>query len=259
MKDFGNSNFESYMNLTGLKKIGLTFDVDWAPDFVTKAILGYLEKLKLCATIFCTHSSATLQSDNYPRIERAIHPNFFQNSTQGDTPNEVMASLKDLYPDVIGIRSHSLYCSSKHWVLYRQYRIRYESNLMLPYQSNIQPFYHHSGILRIPFVWGDDTHILYERGFDIDDMRLKTPGLKVIVFHPMNIYMNLGKDLRPNEEIKRMGIPFPELTEDQISPFIRSGPGLFTLFKKFLSYVIENGIEIYALKQLYNDIPVGSY
>ena len=259
IKDFSSSGFEGYLNPNGLQKIGLTFDADWAPDFVMKTILDHLEKLKVCATIFCTHSSDLLQSQNYRGIERAIHPNFLQNSTQGNTPNKVMVYLKELYPDAVGIRAHSLYFSSKHWVLYQQYRIKYESNLMLPYQSNVQPFHHYSGILRVPYVWGDDTHILYGRGFNIDDMGLKTAGLKVIVFHPMNIYLNLGKDLRPTEEIKRMRVPFPELTEDQISKFIRNGPGLFTLFEKFLAYVKQNGIEVYSLQQLTKDFPVGSY
>jgi len=31
-----------------------------------------------------------------------------------------------------------------------------------PKSSRPKPFLHHSGILRIPFMWSDDTHILYK-------------------------------------------------------------------------------------------------
>jgi hypothetical protein len=251
------SHFRDYLNTEKLKHIGLTFDLDWAPDFVIKDVFDHLDKLNLPATVFCTHPSPLLQENGYSRIERALHPNFSSNSTQGQTPDEVMNYLKRFYSEGIGVRSHSLTFTASHWNLFQRHGIKYESNLMLSYQPNARPYYHHKGILRIPFFWADDNHVLYRKGFNVDEMRLHLPGLKVVIFHPMNIYLNLGHDLEPMNRVKALGIPFPELTEGQIRPMVREGPGIKELFQRFLSFVAERNIHVYCLAELYRKVPHG--
>jgi hypothetical protein len=253
------SHFQSYLNIDGLKKIGLTFDLDWAPDFVARYVFDHLEELNLPATVFCTHPSPLLQGNHYSRIERAFHPNFSPNSTQGQTPEEVMGYLKGIYSKGIGVRSHALAFTGLHWNLFLRHGIKYESNLMLSYQPNLRPYYHHKGILRIPFVWADDNHVLYRKSFNVDDMRLYLPGLKVVAFHPMNIYLNLGHDLEPMNRVKAIGIPFSELTEDQIRPMVRKGPGIKELFQSFLSFVVRENVDVYCLAELYSKVPHAFY
>jgi hypothetical protein len=251
------SHFQDYLNNDNLRKIGLTFDLDWAPDFVARDVFDQLEKLNLPATVFCTHPSPLLQGNYYSKIERALHPNFSCNSTQGQTPDEVMSYLKGIYSEGIGVRSHSLTFTGSHWDLFQRHGIKYESNLMLSYQPNLRPYYHHKGILRIPFVWADDNHVLYRKGFNVDDMRLYLPGLKVVIFHPINIYLNLGHDLEPMNRVKALGIPLPELTEGQIRPMVREGPGVKELFDSFLSFVVKESIDVYCLAELHSKVPHG--
>ena len=251
------SHFEDYLNSDRLRKIGLTFDLDWAPDFVIRNIFDHLEALNLPATVFCTHPSPLLQGDRYPKIERAVHPNFSTHSTQGETPDKVMDYLKGIYPEGIGVRSHCLTFTASHWSLFQRYGIRYESNLQLPYQPDLRPFYHNKGILRIPYSWADDNHVLYRKGFNLMDMRLYLPGLKVVIFHPMNIYLNLGHDLEPMNQVKALGVPFPKLTEDQIGPIVRKGPGVGGLFDSFLSFVAKEKIDVYCLAELHSIVPDG--
>lgn len=251
------SQFKDYLNSGHLKKIGLTFDLDWAPDFVIKYVFDQIEKLNLPATVFCTHPSPLLRGNCYSKIERALHTNFSSNSTQGQTPDEVMKYLKGFYSKGIGVRSHSLTFTASHWNLFQRHGIKYESNLQLAYQPNLRPFYHHKGILRIPFVWADDNHVLYRKGFNVMDMRLYVPGLKVVIFHPMNIYLNLGHDLKPMNRVKALGIPFPELREGQIRPMIRKGPGIKELFQSFLSFIAKENISIYCLAELHRIVPRG--
>lgn len=251
------SHFEDYLNNDHLKKIGLTFDLDWAPDFVARYVFDHLRELNFSATVFCTHPSPLLQGDYYSKIERALHPNFSTNSTQGQTPDEVMGYLKGIYPKGIGVRSHCLTFTASHWSLFQRHGIRYESNLQLPYQPNLRPFYHNKGTLRIPYFWADDNHILYRKGFNVDDMRLYLPGLKVVIFHPMNIYLNVGHDLEPMNRVKALGIPFPELTEGQIRPMVRKGPGVKELFNSFLSFVVKEKIDVYCLAELHSKVPHG--
>lgn len=251
------SHFKDYLNSENLKQIGLTFDLDWAPDFVIKYVFDHLEKLNLPATVFCTHPSTLLQGNCYSQIERALHPNFSSNSTQGQTPDEVMGYLKGMYPKGIGVRSHSLTFTASHWNLFQRHGIKYESNLVLSYQPDLRPYYHHKGILRIPCFWADDNHVLYRKGFNVDDMRLHLPGLKVVIFHPMNIYLNLGHDLEPMDRVKALGIPFPELTEGQIRPMVREGLGIKELFHSFLSFIAEGNVIVYCLAELHSIVPDG--
>jgi hypothetical protein len=251
------SDFEDYLNSDHLEKIGLTFDLDWAPDFVIQYVFNHLEKLNLPATVFCTHPSPILQGNDYSKIERALHPNFSNNSTQGQTPDEVMSYLKRIYPKGIGVRTHCLTFTASHWNLFQHHEIKYDSNLQLPYQPNLRPFYHNRGILRIPFFWADDNHVLYRKRFDVDEMRLSLPGLKVLIFHPMNVYLNLGHELEPMNRVKALGIPFPELTEGKIGPMVRKGSGVRELFESFLSFVVKEKIDVYCLAELHSKVPHG--
>lgn len=248
-----------YLNLNGLQKIGLTFDIDWAPDFVIKDIFDCLESFDFAATAFCTHPSVVLQGTAYPKVERGLHPNFLPNSTQGQSPEEIMKYLRKNYPDGIGIRCHSLTYTCSYWNLFSLNGIKYESNLLLQYQEHIKPFYHHSGILRIPFIWADDNHILYGREFSVDQMRLNLPGLKVVNFHPLNIYLNLGHDSKPKDRIKSLGIPLNTLTEKQIKRQVRKGRGTRKLFEDFLMFLEKEDMGTYSLKELYCDVPNGYY
>ena len=42
-------------------------------------------------------------------------------------------------------------------------------------------------------MWSDDTHILYKWDLDIPEIELQNPGLKVVNFYPMHIYLNMGQ------------------------------------------------------------------
>ena len=89
--------------------ICLTFDIDWAEDFIIFDALNLLGKFGVKATFFATHQSAILKEIDSKDYEVALHPNFNSLLTGGgghfaDTINK----LQNLYPDSVGIRSHSL-------------------------------------------------------------------------------------------------------------------------------------------------------
>ena len=76
-------------------------------------------------------------------------------------------------------------------------------NLLIPRNSGIELKLFKSwskNLIRVPYFWEDDTHILYK---DINsvDYYLNTPGLKVFDFHPIHIYLNT-EDLNRYEKIK---------------------------------------------------------
>ena len=91
----------------------LTFDVDWVPDFIMEPVIKTLKTNKLKSTWFVTHQSDILDElQNDELFEFGIHPNFRNGSSHGDTPDQVLASMKRIVPRAQSVRSHGLLQSS---------------------------------------------------------------------------------------------------------------------------------------------------
>ena len=93
--------------------IHLTFDIDWAPDWVIEDLLEILDSKDVKATIFCTHKTEMNQEICHRGHNLGIHPNFMQGSTQGESVKEIINNLLDLVPNAKCIRNHGLYQSTR--------------------------------------------------------------------------------------------------------------------------------------------------
>ena len=166
----------------------LTLDVDWAPDEAVAEALDALDSRGLRATVFATHDSPRLRevAADGPH-EIALHPNF--TDARGDYEPR-LRMLKDAYPAAVGGRSHALYVSAAIFALYREYGLRYESNAFLPWHPQLQPVTGFGGLVSIPVYWADDLHVALGRPFTLDALGIAANGLKVLIFHPVRIYMN---------------------------------------------------------------------
>lgn len=177
-----------YSNWLNLKdEICLTFDVDWAPDETIRPIIDLLESLSLRATFFATHESKLLNKLNPELFEVGIHPNF--NNAQKDH-SHIVRDLKMIYPNAVGQRSHSLHVSSRILKACAELGFLYESNIFLPFHEHIHPVKRFRNLYSIPIFWSDDKHIELEDRFDSKMFFSQQPGLKVLNFHPMHIFMN---------------------------------------------------------------------
>ena len=76
------------------KSLSLTFDIDWAPDFMVEEIINILETYSIKATFFATHDSKVLQKLNFSKnYEVGLHPFIGKNSLQfyeSSSPNPVL-------------------------------------------------------------------------------------------------------------------------------------------------------------------------
>lgn len=168
----------------------LSLDVDWAPDEVLDVVFAKIRAYGLPATVFVTHDTPLLQNvgDDF---EIALHPSF-----EGDPRawEQSIRTLHDFYPRAIGARSHRLHVSSRILDLYRRTGIRYESNVFLMHHPYLQPAWRSSDLLSIPIYWSDDKHIELDLPFSSEAVGLGAPGLKVLNFHPIHVFMNTTSD-----------------------------------------------------------------
>jgi len=170
----------------------LTFDIDWAPEFIIDQLRSTLDELDLPATIFFTHASAASQRlASSPRCEVGIHPNFLT-PNEKRAPEEVIDELLADYP-TRAMRSHALYYHSRLLPLLHQAGLRYLSNDLRFLQPGLAPAYDWSGLVRLPIYWEDDVHCVYHHGrdaFSLDTLKLDSPGMKVFNFHPVHLFLN---------------------------------------------------------------------
>ncbi|WP_300800178.1 hypothetical protein [uncultured Desulfovibrio sp.] len=212
----------------------LTFDTDWVPQFILDDVLSLLQDAGLPGTFFCTSPYAPFPAT----MEAGLHPNFLNGSTMGSSEEECLAFIRRLYPQAIGSRSHCYYWHNRLRNLFLAQGLRYDSSQLLPLQPNLRP---HAvfGLTHFPVWYSDGVHM--QLGADcatFSPAGLEDPGLKVLLFHPLHIYLNS----RSVQESKTLlgGCEVPAVTET-LRAKRRSGQGMRTLFLAALKHIRESG------------------
>jgi hypothetical protein len=175
--------------------IFFTSDIDWAPDEVIDDMLSIFDRYNQKCTLFATHDSSSINNAKCNH-EIAIHPNFnslFANDNNSNA-ERIIDNLMNLYPDSIGVRSHSLTTSSLLLDLFYKKGLKYDSNIFLPYLE-VQPIELWNGFIRIPYNWEDDVHFLYKNSFQYSSL-LVEKGFKIFDFHPIHVFLNTEVESR---------------------------------------------------------------
>ena len=247
---------EELLNSRQWCSLGISIDVDWAPDFVLESLIKCLKENQVKATFFATHPSELLKDlADSDQFEIGIHPNFYPNSSQGKNFEQIMQTLVKWYPQAIGTRSHGLVQSSRDIKNYLNYGLKYDSNLQLYDQAYLLPFYTFSGLLRLPFVWSDASHLLFERSFDFESIKLVQPGLKIITIHPIIWYLNANNALAW-ESLNESDIPLNELGPDTINKLLnRDEKGVQTLFDELIEEIKRRNVLTYLLNEVMEMLP----
>jgi len=184
------------------KSIFLTFDIDWASDEVLDHTVNLLSHQNIAATFFITHETPVIEKiRNNPLFELGIHPNFnpFLEGKTQKTPRQIIQDLKELVPEAISIRSHSLFQSSRIFNLFAEYGFKYDLNMFVPAWSNIilKPYLEYNHMMRVPYFWEDDIHCLAVENGTENDWQVKRfltkQQLKVFDFHPIHVFLNTEK------------------------------------------------------------------
>jgi hypothetical protein len=176
----------------------LTIDVDWAPDWAIASVRESLQAAGVRATWFVTHDSPEVKrlQEDPDRFEVGWHPNFLQGSTQGRSPEEVLAFCTALAPGARAMRTHGLFQSTPLLARVRASTpIRIDSSQVLLGHPGLlaHPFPTPNGpIWRLPIWWEDDLESLQPTPDFALGARLAAspPGVRVLNFHPIHIALD---------------------------------------------------------------------
>lgn len=228
----------------------ITSDIDWAPEEAIAEVAQLVRDAGLKMTFFATHDSVAVHEAASDTCEIALHPNF--NNCKGDF-EAPLRELKAIYPNAVGARSHSLFISSRILELYMRSGLVYESNAFLPWFDHLRPYRRFQDLLSIPYSWADESAIyrvpddlgVAAVPFSLDALRLDTPGLKVLNFHPIHVFMNTTDEahyLRYKQHYK---------DAERLLPLRETNaPGSRTVFLELLEYVRANGIPTFTMKEI---------
>ena len=178
---------KNYCNFEKLNNLIITFDIDWAPEFMIEEILEITKNLNI--TIFNTHPSKLLKNLKSNRVCVGIHPNIQKGSSQGKDLNIIKNYLKNV-GDFKYLRFHLLGHSSRDLEFFTQKGTKIDSSYYLPNQPFLIPtFWSSFDLVRVPYTWEDGFTLSSKKKIE-KSINLKDPGLKVLNFHPIDIYLN---------------------------------------------------------------------
>ena len=181
------------------KRFFLTFDIDWAHDEVLRDTIDLVEQAGVKATWFVTHNTPLISRlrDNR-NFELGIHPNF-NGLLDGSEMNikcaeHIVSSLKDLVPEAVAVRSHSLVHSERLCDIFLKHSLVKICNQFIPKESVqiIEPWKIWDGLEVIPHCWQDNVAMrLY--GKMPNQEWCPDTNLQVLDFHPIHVYLNTDK------------------------------------------------------------------
>ena len=207
------------------KTVYITMDMDWANDGVLADTVSLVEQLNIPVCFFVTNDTPMLKTlREHPLFTLGIHPNFLpQLSGQTDKSyQQTLEELLEIVPEAKVMRCHALVDATPILVSAKKMGIRADMNLFIPFSSRITPypFFHFSGIKRLPFFFEDDAWMA-EIGHDTPERHILAagPGLCIFNFHPIHLYLN-------TEDMARYNRAKPYYHEfDKLAPFVNHGEG----------------------------------
>ena len=214
----------------------LTFDCDWAPDFVINDIINLLDAEKIKATFFITNNSQILKKLRGNKLfEIGIHPNFFPKSTQGSNEDSILNNLKQIVPEAKSIRTHGLFQSTPLVKKFQEYGIENDLSLFLQNTPNIVPHYSKFfNLFRFPYFWEDDVAITEKVNWSFEDPLYHVNGLKIFNFHPIHVFLNSNN--MDNYENLKKEIGLEQLNEENIKNYVnQSDIGVKSFFIEIIS------------------------
>lgn len=223
--------------------ICVTIDTDWVPDFILEYTLELLNAYDVRATIFCTSPYDVKLLHNH---EIALHPNLMEDSTTGNNEYGRMDYIHSIYPSAIGVRTHRLFWHSNLIPLFIKFGIKYDSSLFCPLQKNLIPYFDF-GITRFPLWWVDTFHCRSRFAFDhFAPPGIKENGLKVLLFHPIHIFLNSTSLEDTRRKISNINLH--DSTQEEFSALKNAGFGIETVFISALKDI--SSVQHHTLSEL---------
>lgn len=242
---------DKYANWHNLRTVCLTFDIDFAPDYMIEKVIDILNEFKTNATFFTTHPSTLLSHlINNTHFEISAHPNITPTTTQGNNLETIIHNLKQAFPSIIGNRFHLLGYSYKDLITLSKLNFIYDVSSLKFNCPFLFPSYHIDlDMVLLTYLWEDgiceNTHLPMK----YENINLKSPGIKIINFHPMNIFINSSNSsFRKNFVSKNPDIMnCPKRIADA---YHFPSDGSETVLRNLLRYLRRKNCETICLKEL---------
>lgn len=166
-------------------------DIDWAPEHEIKFLLDFFKRENIPLTVFVTHKSKIVE-EYYSDKRRyvGLHFNFWKDSTQGRTQNEIIENVQALWKDAKGFRNHRWFMNLTASKKLFQKGLNYDSTARMFLQPNIEPYLESTGLIQFPVFFEDMWYKGNEFRLQPLVKRLNSDGLKIMDFHPVHAYYN---------------------------------------------------------------------
>ena len=239
-----------------------TSDIDWSSESIIKYSHDILSGDDLKLTYFITHSSPFLNELNASnKIDLLIHPNFLPNSSHGDSFKEVIDYCMNLVPNADGFRSHRYFEVNDIMDDFAKRGFRFVSNHCTRCETNIKPLKHRSGLQSIPIFLEDGGYLIMDPTLNFDNLipRLKSPGLKVINFHPAHMAFNTPnfaytrsiKDSFSREIWGNLGLSQLQKLEN------REQLGVRKTIQQIIEFASSNDYKVLSMREIYHEHQTG--
>lgn len=224
----------------------ITLDTDWVPQFIMDYVLSLLGSYGIKSTLFLT---GNYELPNNDLIEASLHPHFLAALEEGKSFEDVIVELKSLIPTAIGNRSHQLFWHNKLTNVFLNNGILYDSSVFLPFHPGLKPIKVNK-LVKMPYWWGDGFHI--RNGFYLDRFDVPgkdKPGLKILNFHPINIYLNMNS-IDEYVKMKQAITDLQAVDIDDLRYFRCKGFGMESFFLSVLEHIGHYQRKSFFLKEL---------
>lgn len=231
-----------------------TTDIDWASEDCIEVLLDALQERGVVSTAFATHESPILSNAAAAGdVTIGVHPNFLPESSHGETREQVISHVFDMYPDAKCFRSHAMVDDSHISMAMKDRGILYDSNLCLYLQAGLVPLHHWTGIPRFPLFWSDDIHWRRNGSWNFKDYEdiFFAPGLKVINTHPFMFSLNLAD----HETYTNLKADVRTFTKEQIKAHRNQEQGTASFILDFIGAVKDRGYDFTTFDELYDAYP----
>jgi hypothetical protein len=225
--------------MTTFPRYSLTFDIDWAPDFVIYFCLDLLDKYDVKGTFFATHNTPANHEIEARGHTLGIHPNFLPNSTHGNSVIEIIEECLNYAPNAHCLRTHSLVQSSPllHEVFKNFDQLHLDVSLLMHRSKHAHKcLWEFDGVKfeRLLYNWEDDAEFAKQRYNT--DQDLFFGEITVYDFHPIHIFLN-STDGSEYSQLKKIfkGRHLNEVRAEEFKQFINDGIGVQTYLKRILN------------------------
>jgi hypothetical protein len=235
-----------------------TSDIDWASESIIEYSHNVLSGNDLKLTYFVTHSSPFLNDLNEQnKVRLLIHPNFLPDSSHGNSFTEVIDYCLNLVPNADGFRSHRYFEVNDIMDDLEKRGFRFVSNHCTRCETHIKPLIHRSGLLSIPIFLEDGGYLLMDPDLNFNNLipKLRSPGLKVINFHPAHMAFNTPdfdytrsiKDSMSRESWNNLDKSDLQNLEN------KQKLGIRTIIQQIINFAFDNNCKVLSMNEIYQE------